>query len=67
MVEQISQAVKSFKSQKHINATIIKAEVESAFNNAHDKENPAWLIQWVINNKLVCNIILHPQFKALTN
>ena len=34
------------------------AEVEIAFNNASDKEDPAWLIQWVINNKLVCNIIL---------
>jgi hypothetical protein len=34
------------------------AEVEIAFNNASDKEDPAWLIQWVINNKLVCSIIL---------
>jgi len=32
------------------------AEVETAFNNASDKEDSAWLIQWVINNKLVCKI-----------
>jgi len=32
-------------------------EVENAFNNASDK-GPAWLIQWVIKNKLVCNITL---------
>jgi len=35
------------------------AEVETAFNNASNKEDPAWLIQWVIKNKLVCNIILY--------
>jgi len=33
-------------------------EVETVLNNASDKEDPAWLIQWVINNKLVCNITL---------
>jgi hypothetical protein len=37
-------------------------EVEIAFNNANDKEDPAWLIQWVINNKLVCNITLDSLF-----
>jgi len=31
-------------------------EVKNAFNNASDKEGPAWLIQWIIKNKLVCNI-----------
>jgi len=58
MKEQFTHAVKSFKSQKHINITIVKAKVETAFNNASDKEDPAWLIQWVIDNKLVCNMIL---------
>jgi hypothetical protein len=33
-------------------------EVETAFNDTSDKQNPAWLIQWVINNKLVRNITL---------
>jgi len=33
-------------------------EVETAFNNASDKEGPVWLIHWVIKNKLVSNIIL---------
>ena len=50
-------AIKSFKSQKHITINIVKAEVEAAFNNACDKKNPAWLIQWVIDHKLVCDII----------
>jgi hypothetical protein len=36
--------------------TLVMTEVETAFNNASDKENPTWLIHWVINNKLVCNI-----------
>jgi len=56
MVEQLPHAVKSFKSQKHINTSIIMAEVEKAFNNASNQEDPAWLIQWVINNKLVCDL-----------
>jgi hypothetical protein len=34
-------------------------EVQAALNNASDKEDPAWLIQWIINNKLVCNITLY--------
>ena len=58
MEKQLAHAVKSFKSQKHININKLKTEVETAFNNASDKEDPAWLIQWVIDNKLVCNIIL---------
>jgi hypothetical protein len=58
MAEQFLYAVKSFKSQAHINITLVMAEVETAFNNALYKEDPAWLIQWVINNKLVCNLAL---------
>ena len=58
MAEQLPHAVKSFKSQKHINITIVMAEVEKAFNNASNQEDPAWLIQWVFNNKLVCNLFL---------
>jgi len=58
MAEQFLHAIKSFKSQAHINITLVMAEVETAFNNANDKEDPAWLIQWIINNKLVCNLIL---------
>ena len=65
MNEQFPHAVKSFKSKKHINITIVKAKVETAFNNASDKEDPAWLIQWIIDNKLVCNIILILLFKHL--
>jgi hypothetical protein len=56
--EQFLHAVKSFKSQKHIDITLVMAEVETAFKNARDKQGSAWLIQWVINNKLVCNITL---------
>jgi hypothetical protein len=56
MAAQLPHAVKSFKSQKHTNITLVMTEVETAFNNASDKENPTWLIYWVINNKLVCNI-----------
>jgi len=52
MKAQLPHALKSFKSQKHININILKAQVETAFNNAIDKENPAWLIQWVISHKL---------------
>ena len=62
--EQFPHAVKSFKSQKQINIAI--AAVETAFNNASDKEHPAWLIQWISDNKLVWNIILYPLFKTLT-
>ena len=65
MEKQLTHAVKSFKSQKHININMIKAKVETAFNNASDKEDPAWLIQCVIDNKLVCNIILNLLFKHL--
>ena len=67
MEEQFTHVVKSFKSQKHINITIVKAKVENAFNNASDKEDPAWLIQWVIDNKLVLDIILNLLFKTLTS
>ena len=56
MEEQLPHAVKSFKSQKHINIMKVMVEIETAFNNATDREDPAWLIQWVINNKLVYNI-----------
>jgi hypothetical protein len=56
MAEQFLHAVKSFKSQAHI--IVVMAKVETAFNNASDKEDPAWLIQWIINNKLVCNLTL---------
>jgi hypothetical protein len=59
IAEQFFHAVKSFKSQKHINITLLMEAVETAFNNASDKEDPAWLIQWIINNKLVCSITLH--------
>jgi hypothetical protein len=58
MAKQLLYAVKSFESQKHTNMTLVIKEVETAFNNASDKENPTWLIDWVINNKLVCNITL---------
>ena len=40
-------------TQKHINITLVMTAVETVFNDASDKENPAWLIQWVIKNKLV--------------
>jgi hypothetical protein len=63
MVEQFPYAVKSFKSQKHINITLAMTEVETTFNNASDKETPTWLIHWVLNNKLVCNITLDFLFK----
>ena len=54
MQAQLPYAIKSFKSQKHITINMVKAKVEVEFNNASNKENPAWLIQWVIDNKLVC-------------
>jgi hypothetical protein len=59
MKTQLPHAIKSFKSQKHITINTLKAEVETAFNNASDKEDPAWLIQWVIDHKLVCDIIFN--------
>jgi len=52
MEEQFPHAIKSFKSQKHTNITIVKEKIEIAFNNASHIEDPAWLIHWVINNKL---------------
>jgi len=58
ITENFIYAAKSFKSQKYINITLVMKGVETAFNNASDKEDPAWLIQWVIKNKLVCNITL---------
>ena len=57
MEAQLSHAIKSFKSQKHITISILEAQVETAFHNAIDKEDPAWLIQWIINHTLVCVII----------
>ena len=57
MEEQLPHAVKSFKSQKDFSIMKVMVEIETAFNNTTDREDPAWLIQWVINNKLVCNII----------
>ena len=63
-IEQLHYAIKSFKSQKNIK--LVQAEVETAFRNATNKEDSAWLIQLVIDNKLVCNIILHLLFKILT-
>ena len=44
---------------------MVKAEVEVAFNNASDKKNPAWLIQWVIDHKLVCDIVFNFLFQKL--
>jgi len=58
IAQKFNYAAQSFKSQKHINITLVMKQVETAFNNASDKEGPAWLIQWVIKNKLVCNITL---------
>ena len=55
MREQHPHAVKSFKSQKHVNITIVMTEIDKAFNNASNQRDPAWLIDWVINNKLVTN------------
>ena len=65
MEAQLPHAIKSFKSQKHITINILKAQVETAFNNAIDKEDPAWLIQWVISHKLVCDIIFNFLFQTL--
>ena len=61
MEERLPHTIKSFKSQTNIK--LFKAEVETAFNNATNKEDFAWLIQLVINNKLVCNIIFHFSLK----
>ena len=66
MEKQLPHAIKSFKLQKHINIGIVMANVKAAFNNARNKEDPAWLIQWVIDNKLVCDIVLNFQFNILT-
>ena len=65
MEAQLPHATKSFKSQKHITISILKAQVETAFNNAIDKGDPAWLIQWVISHKLVCDIIFDFLFQTL--
>jgi hypothetical protein len=65
MKAQLPHAIKSFKSQKHITISIVKAEVETAFINASDKKDPAWLIQWVIDHKLVCDIIFNFLFQVL--
>jgi hypothetical protein len=56
MEEQFSHAANSLKSQKHISITTMIEEVETAFNKTSEKQNSAWLIQWVIDNKLVCNL-----------
>jgi hypothetical protein len=66
MKAQLPHAIKSFKSQKHINISILKAQVETAFKNAIKKDDPAWLIQWVISHKLVCDIIFNLLFRTLT-
>jgi len=65
MAAQFPHAIKSFKSQKHITIGILKAQVEIAFNNAINKRDPAWLIQWVISHKLVCDIIFSFLFQTL--
>jgi len=57
MEVQLPHAIKSFKSQKHITINILKTQVETAFHNAINKEDPAWLIQWIINHTLVCDIV----------
>ena len=57
ILKQLSHAIESFKTQKNITISILNTEVEAAFNSASDKEDPAWLIQWIINHKLVCDII----------
>jgi hypothetical protein len=57
MEEQLPHAIKSFKSQTHINIPLLITGVEDALNTARDEEDPAWLIQWIIDNKLVCNVI----------
>jgi hypothetical protein len=63
MADQFSHAVKSLNAQKSV--IILMAEVATAFNNASYKEDSAWLIQWVIDNKLVCNALLYFLFKML--
>jgi len=50
MEKQLSHAIKSFKSQKNIK--LVQADIETAFNNTTDKEDSAWLIQLIIDNKL---------------
>jgi hypothetical protein len=66
MKAQLLHAIKSFKSQKNFTINILKTQVETAFNNAIDKEDPAWLTQWVISHKLVGDIIFNFLFQALT-
>jgi hypothetical protein len=58
MEAQLLHAIQSYKSQKYITISLLKAQVETAFNNAIDKTNPAWLIQWVISHKLACKSIM---------
>jgi hypothetical protein len=52
MKTQLSYAIKSFKSQQYTSFNIMGAGIATAFNNASHKQNPAWLIRWVISNKL---------------
>jgi len=52
MKTQLSYAITSFKSQQYTSFNIMGAGIATAFNNASHKQNPAWLIQWVISNKL---------------
>ena len=66
MRQQLPYAIESFKSQRNITISILQAEVEAAFNYARDKKSPAWLIQWVIGHKLVCDITFNLLFQALT-
>jgi hypothetical protein len=66
MLEQLPYSIKSFNSQKHTNFNVMMAELETEFDNASNQSDPAWLIQWVIDNKLVCDIILPFLFKILT-
>ena len=65
MAAQLPHAIKSFTSHKHINISKLKAQVETAFNDAINKDNPAWLIQWVISHKLVCDIIFNFMLQTL--
>ena len=66
MEDQLPHAIKSFKSQKHITISILKSQVETAFNNAIDQGDPAWLIQWIISHRLVCDIFFTFMFQTLT-
>jgi hypothetical protein len=66
MEAQILHAIKSFKSHKHINITTVEVGVETAFNSDNNKQHPTWLIQWIIDNKLVSNTILNSLLQTLT-